>query len=142
MYVTLGGHVKEIRSIGFKYIAKTAKAKPMTAQMKPHIFKPFDSILTIGFCKNFKLTCDTNAVHEKAVMWLIKFFMKKTASAVLSTGLSVEGIEKKYSRSASFIMRYFITNPDVPNSSLKKTQPMMSEQRQNPDSCVLRSRQS
>lgn len=37
----------------------------------------------LKFLQAFKMVCDTNRIHEGAVIWLFYFSMKKTASAAL-----------------------------------------------------------
>lgn len=57
--------------------------KCMTAQMKTLMFYPFDPIFIFGFLKNFKLTFETNCIHEGVSMWPFHFFINKSALAEL-----------------------------------------------------------
>lgn len=62
--------------------------KSITAQMKSHLFDPFQPISIIEVLRNFKLTCNTNAIYEGAAIWLFNIFVKNSASAALTARLT------------------------------------------------------
>lgn len=101
-----------------KYTAKMAK--PMSSHMKPHVFNPSDSIRTVVFWKYFKFVCDTKDLQKGAVLWVFRFFMEKTAFALLNACLSADGASKRYSWWANGKTRYFSTYPQVFNFLPKK----------------------
>lgn len=51
-----------------KNFAKSEKR--LQTQTRSHRFDAFDHIFVISFLSAIKLACDTNGIHERAVMWL------------------------------------------------------------------------
>lgn len=60
----------------------------MVQQMKQHNFNAVGAIPINVFLCSFKLACITSRIHEEAAICLFYFFMKKSASSALHTGLA------------------------------------------------------
>lgn len=45
--------------------------------MRNEYFDTHDPISVLGFFKTFKITCDSNKVHEGTAMWTLPNFLKK-----------------------------------------------------------------
>lgn len=58
--------------------------------MNSQLLYLMDPISIIGFLHVFKMACDNNGTHEGAAMWLIPFFMKKTAAAAITARPSLK----------------------------------------------------
>lgn len=58
--------------------------KKFKSQMMAHFFNPSDPDSTIEFFPTFKLSCDTNNVHENADMWM-PFFVKNALAKILNS---------------------------------------------------------
>lgn len=71
-----------------KNISKTWKG--MTAQIRTRFFKPFDRISIVGFLCIFELAYGTKGIQEGAPIWLLSFFIKHSASAVLKKRLALK----------------------------------------------------
>lgn len=91
----------------------------MTARMKPHTFSLFDPASVINCLKSFKLTCDTNEVHESVAKWSSQICINKTFPAMLGALASAERTNKKNSRSASGETKNFATYAQVAKFFLK-----------------------
>lgn len=64
-------------------------ASRLQLQMKTSSFSQFHTVSIIASFYSFKLACDMNGLHERAVMWLLHFFMKKLAAAALNSTVAL-----------------------------------------------------
>lgn len=58
--------------------------------MKEHFVDPRDPISIVGFLATFKIPCDTNKIHERAAMWVLRHFVKETLANVLNSHMCAE----------------------------------------------------
>lgn len=58
--------------------------------MMAQLFNPKDPVSIIGLLATFTLTCDTNRIHEGAVMWVLPYIVHETLANVLSSRVYAE----------------------------------------------------
>lgn len=58
--------------------------------MKFQTFDSLDPISILSFLSDFKLVCDTNALHEGANLWMLPFFMKHPAAAAQTERIALK----------------------------------------------------
>lgn len=58
--------------------------KYLNVQMKSFHFDPADPITILTFLPKFIWPCDSNGIHEVATVWMLLYFMRKTAGAALT----------------------------------------------------------
>lgn len=103
------------------YIAKMVKVK---SQMKAHFFDPKGLIPITEFVAAFKISCDSNRIHEDAAMWVLSHDVNATPVNALNSrrwaqikafqvAISVHKLENQSPK----LLRWY---PDVANYSLKK----------------------
>lgn len=64
--------------------------------MKNNILDSFGPMSTVRFILNFNLACDTNRLHERVGQWLLTFFIKNPAAAVLSSWIKLSSNSHKH----------------------------------------------
>lgn len=64
--------------------------------MRTITFDPYSPIYIISFLSSFKSACNTDRIHEGAVMWLLPLFLKKRAAEDLISRPGLNG--KSYCR--------------------------------------------
>lgn len=63
-------------------------ASRLQVRVKYQLFHPIDQILIIVFCPALQIASDNSGVHERVALWLLTFFMKKSAAKASKTHLS------------------------------------------------------
>lgn len=74
-----------------KVVWDTAKwSKTLEVQMKSQTFDSFDPYQFVILLSAFKLMCDTNRIHEGAVIWILQLFMKFITDAALKACIALK----------------------------------------------------
>lgn len=95
----------------------------------PKYLIPFDPIRTLSFLAAFKLACDTNGVHKRAVSWMIYLFFKRPTVTPATARIALkkswhkcqkEGTVTSYCKAVNYLLKTYSkddmvaeTDPDI-----------------------------
>lgn len=68
--------------------------------MKVHILDPKDLLSNIGFLETFNFLCDTNNLHEVAVIWVLLHYVKETLAIALNRYICSKDCSLSFAASA------------------------------------------
>lgn len=113
--------------------------------------RPYGLVSVIGFVSGFIIACKNNAVHEGTAMWLMLYFLKRTAAAALKARLLLklksstmkrkEGVWATYSHIVNQMLKTYATNDlavEADNDILRLTQPDNTIPLQFPNAALMK----